>query len=111
MLEDFWKNRSEKLKKPKTIDEQLDILKKRNLKIEDEEFAKEILERKNYYYFSGYLHPCRFYSMLNKKTKREIADRFNYKSDLIENWLEHMRRFRNMLAHNARLYNHNRRME
>ena len=38
----------------KTLDEQLDILKDKGLIIEDEEFAKEILLRENYFFINGY---------------------------------------------------------
>ncbi len=43
------------LKKPTTINEQIDILLSRNLKIADIEFAKEVLSCVNYYNFTGYL--------------------------------------------------------
>lgn len=38
----------------KTIDEQLDILKEKGLIIEDENLAKEILLRENYFFINGY---------------------------------------------------------
>lgn len=40
----------------KTIDEQIDILKARGLVIEDEEKARQILFRENYFFISGYRH-------------------------------------------------------
>ena len=40
----------------KTINEQIDILKDKNLIIEDEEQAKEILLRENYFFLMGYRH-------------------------------------------------------
>ena len=40
----------------KTIDEQIEILKEKNLIIEDEETAKEILLRENYFFLMGYRH-------------------------------------------------------
>lgn len=40
----------------KTLDEQLNILKEKNLIIEDEEKTKEILLRENYFFISGYRH-------------------------------------------------------
>jgi len=43
-------------KKFKTLEEQLDILKARGLIIEDEEEAREILLRENYFFLSGYRH-------------------------------------------------------
>lgn len=46
----------EKIKKATTIDEQIEILKSRNLIIENEQRAKEILYSVNYYNFTGYLY-------------------------------------------------------
>lgn len=40
----------------KTIDEQLDILKGKGLIIDDEEVAREVLLRENYFFLSGYRH-------------------------------------------------------
>ncbi len=40
----------------KTLDEQIDILKKRGLIIEDVDAAKQILLRENYFFLSGYRH-------------------------------------------------------
>lgn len=40
----------------KTIDEQIQILKDKGLTIEDEESAKDILLRENYFFISGYRH-------------------------------------------------------
>lgn len=44
------------LKKPTTFDEQIEILKSRNLTVEDEEFAKKFLSSVNYYKFTGYMY-------------------------------------------------------
>ena len=38
----------------KTIDEQITILKNKNLQIDDEEYAKNILLRENYFFINGY---------------------------------------------------------
>ena len=38
----------------KTLDEQLEILRGKGLIIEDEELAKEILLRENYFFINGY---------------------------------------------------------
>ena len=54
------------LKPPKTTTEQLEILKERNLIIESEERALEILQSINYYTFTGYL-----YQHKNKSGKYE----------------------------------------
>ena len=43
-------------KKFKTIEEQLNILKDKNLIIEDEELTKEVLLRENYFFLMGYRH-------------------------------------------------------
>lgn len=43
------------LKKPKTFDEQIEILKQRGLVIEDESYAKFVLSNVNYYRFTAYL--------------------------------------------------------
>ncbi len=40
----------------KTLDEQIEILRHKNLIINDEEFAKEKLLRENYFFISGYRH-------------------------------------------------------
>ena len=45
-----------KTKTFKTLDEQVEILKNKGLIIEDEEKAKEILFRENYFFISGYRH-------------------------------------------------------
>ena len=45
------------LKKPTTIEEQIELLKSREVVIEDENFAKKFLRIYNYYFVTGYLHP------------------------------------------------------
>ena len=40
----------------KTLDEQIEILKKKNLVVDDYEYAKDILLRENYFFISGYRH-------------------------------------------------------
>ena len=47
---------SDKLKKPTTFDEQIQLLRKRNIIIENVDCAKNILKRTNYYYFTGYIY-------------------------------------------------------
>lgn len=44
-------------KKFKNLEEQIEILRHKGLVIEDEEFAKEILLRENYFFLSGYRFP------------------------------------------------------
>lgn len=41
----------------KNLDEQIEILKYKGLKIEDENYAKEILLRENYFFLNGYRYP------------------------------------------------------
>ncbi len=45
------------LKKPKTIAQQIEILKAKNISIQDEDRTKDFLNRVNYYRFSGYFLP------------------------------------------------------
>ena len=40
----------------KNLDEQVEIFKYKGLKIEDEEYAKEVLLRENYFFLTGYRH-------------------------------------------------------
>ena len=49
--------RSNNVKKPTTIEEQIKLLKSREVVIEDENFAKKFLRIYNYYFVTGYLHP------------------------------------------------------
>lgn len=61
--------KSKELKQPTTVDEQINILKSRNVIIENEEYAKNFLKIFNYYFVTGYLHP---YKLKN--------DKYNYPS-------------------------------
>lgn len=216
---------SSQLKQPTTFDEQIEKLKERNLIIENESFAKQVLQRINYYHFTGYLHDFKdlkhdcypksltfeyiykiikfdmrlrnifsygmeiierdlktsisyhfahsypegnvsyifdrdfndktrhakfisfvtqnienneelpfiqhhklnyqgyypiwvaielftlgnlenFYTLLDISVQKKIAKEYGYSKRHIENWIEAVRRFRNMLAHDMRLYNH-----
>lgn len=45
------------------------------------------------------------YSILDKKTSREIADEFSIKRAVLVQWIKCLRVFRNTLAHNGRLHN------
>lgn len=45
-----------KAKQFKTLDEQIEILKYKGLVINDEEYAKQVLLRENYFFLSGYRH-------------------------------------------------------
>ena len=214
--------RSNNVKKPTTIEEQIKLLKSREVVIEDENFAKKFLRIYNYYFVPGYLHPYKtsddkyknisfngiatqikfdmrlreicmyaldiiekglktiiayefshnyengniayayslyfpndedkhtrlmehynvslnnnkelpyvkhnmktygilptwvaielftlgniekFFSMLDTNTKKKIEDIIGFPKNKIQNWIENLRIFRNMVAHNQRLYN------
>ena len=214
--------RSNNVKKPTTIEEQIKLLKSREVVIEDENFAKKFLRIHNYYFVTGYLHPYKtiddkyknisfngiatqikfdmrlreicmyaldiiekglktiiayefshnyengniayayslyfpndedkhtrlmehynvslnnnkelpyvkhnmktygilptwvaielftlgniekFFSMLDTNTKKKIEDIIGFPKNKIQNWIENLRIFRNMVAHNQRLYN------
>lgn len=45
-----------KAKQFKTLDEQIEILKYKGLVVNDEEYAKQVLLRENYFFLSGYRH-------------------------------------------------------
>ncbi|WP_339002023.1 Abi family protein [Fusobacterium animalis] len=47
----------------------------------------------------------KFFSMLDVSTKKKIEDIMGFPKNKIENWIENLRIFRNMVAHNQRLYN------
>ena len=214
--------RSNNVKKPTTIEEQIKLLKSREVVIEDENFTKKFLRIYNYYFVTGYLHPYKtsddkyknisfngivtqikfdmrlreicmyaldiiekglktiiayefshnyengniayayslyfpnnedkhtrlmghynvslnnnkelpyvkhnmktyeilptwvaielftlgniekFFSMLDTNTKKKIEDIIGFPKNKIQNWIENLRIFRNMVAHNQRLYN------
>ena len=214
--------RSNNVKKPTTIEEHIQLLKSREVVIEDENFAKKFLRIYNYYFVTGYLHPYKtsddkyknisfneiatqikfdmrlreicmyaldiiekglktiiayefshnyengniayayslyfpndedkhtrlmehynvslnnnkelpyvkhnmktygilptwvaielftlgniekFFSMLDTNTKKKIEDIIGFPKNKIQNWIENLRIFRNMVAHNQRLYN------
>ena len=70
----------------KTLDEQVDILRNKGLVIDDDETAKEILLRENYFFISGYRHLF-FRSNESKKfiqntNFREIYGLFNFDRQL-----------------------------
>ena len=50
----------------KTLDEQIEIYKKKGLIINDVKFTKQILLRENYFFLNGYRHP--FYNSKDNKT-------------------------------------------
>ena len=58
-----------KAKQFKTLDEQIEILKYKGLVVNDEEYAKKVLLRENYFFLSGYRHVF----MRSDDPKRYIA--------------------------------------
>ncbi len=46
-----------------------------------------------------------FYKIMKLKDKKNIAKRYGYSVSQMMNWIYSLRRFRNTLAHNGRLYN------
>jgi hypothetical protein len=47
----------------------------------------------------------KFFTMLNSQTKKKIEEIIGFPKNKIENWIENLRIFRNLVAHNQRLYN------
>ncbi|MBO5183010.1 MAG: Abi family protein [Bacilli bacterium] len=70
----------------KTLDEQLDIFKNKGLTINDEEYAKEVLLKENYFFLNGY----RYIFMISNKDKKfirgatfnELYSMFSFDRDL-----------------------------
>lgn len=58
----------------KTLDEQIEILKNKNLIIDDEEYTKDILLRENYFFINGYRFP--FMKSVNDRT---FVDKANFR--------------------------------
>ena len=84
----------------KTLDEQVEILKHKGLTINDEEYAKEVLLRENYFFLSGYRHvfldskdPKRY---MNGATFEELYSLFLFD-----------RQFRNILFKNLLILENN----
>lgn len=73
--------KSRELKRPTTIEEQIEILKSRNVKIENEEYAKNFLKIFNYYFVTGYLHP---YKLSNDKYNFPIVYQIKFDMRLRE---------------------------
>lgn len=84
-------NRIKGLKKAKTFDEQIEILEKRNLVIEDKEKAKKILSKINYYRLSGYFRY--FYVFAKEEFKQgtkfeEIYNLYKFDTELRRLFME-----------------------
>ncbi len=70
----------------KTLEEQIDILKSKNLIIDDEEYAKNILLRENYFFINGYrflfMKSYNDRTFINGANFREIYALFNFDRQL-----------------------------
>jgi abortive infection bacteriophage resistance protein len=55
IIVDTEKKEKQKVKKPTTFEEQVNILRERNLQIGDTQYAIEVLSRINYYRLSAYM--------------------------------------------------------
>ena len=66
----------------KNLDEQIEILKSKNLVIDDINYAKEILLRENYFFLSGYRHlflkDDGSRKFINNTNFRELYSVFNF---------------------------------
>lgn len=70
----------------KTLDEQITILKNKNLIIDDEEYTKDILLRENYFFINGYRFPfmksTEDRTFIDKANFRELYALFNFDRQL-----------------------------
>ena len=70
----------------KTLDEQIEILRSKGLIIDDENIAKDILLRENYFFISGYRHvflrPDNKKKFLQGTNFRELYGLFNFDRQL-----------------------------
>ena len=75
----------------KTLDEQLEILKSRGLKINDESFAKNFLYRNNYYRVSGYSLTLRDHDVFHDSAEfQNIVDIYEFDHKLRHVLLEYI---------------------
>ena len=78
----------------KTLDQQIEILKSRNLIINDEESAKDILLRENYFFINGYRHMFldgeRSRSFLEGTTFEELYATFLFDRDVRNIMFKHL---------------------
>ncbi len=87
-------------KKFKNLDEQIEILKFKGVIIQDEDYAKEVLLRENYFFLSGYRYPF-FESRENKKYIKGTSFEEIYSLFLFD------RAFRNVLFKNLLIIENN----
>lgn len=84
----------------KTLDEQISILRNKNLIIDDEEYAKNILLRENYFFINGYRYP-----FLKSMEERIFIDGTNFREIYALFYFD--RQLRNILFKNILILENN----
>lgn len=84
----------------KTLDEQINILRSKNLIIDDESYAKDILLRENYFFINGYR-----YVFMKSNTERKFIDGTNFRE--IYALFNFDRQLRNILFKNILILENN----
>lgn len=84
----------------KTLDEQVNILKNKNLIIDDEEYVKSILLRENYFFINGYRYP-----FLKSMEERIFIDGTNFREIYALFYFD--RQLRNILFKNILILENN----
>ncbi len=84
----------------KTLDEQVSILRNKNLIIDDEAYAKDILLRENYFFINGYR-----YVFMKSNTERKFIDGANFRE--IYALFNFDRQLRNILFKNILILENN----
>ena len=84
----------------KNLDEQIEIFKSKGLIIEDENYAKEVLFRENYFFLSGYRHP-----FLKDKKVRKFRENTNFRE--LYALFEFDRQLRNIIFKNLLIIENN----
>lgn len=84
----------------KTLDEQINILKNKNLMIDDEEYVKNILLRENYFFINGYRYP-----FLKSMEERIFIDGTNFREIYAVFYFD--RQLRNILFKNILILENN----
>lgn len=84
----------------KTLDEQVNILKNKNLIIDDEEYVKSILLRENYFFINGYRYP-----FLKSMEERIFIDGTNFREIYALFYFD--RQIRNILFKNILILENN----
>ena len=84
----------------KNLDEQITILRNKNLIIDDEEYAKDILLRENYFFISGYR-----YLFMRSLTDRKFIEGTNFREIYALFYFD--RQLRNILFKNILILENN----